>query len=82
MLRAICTAPSAEAAGVAVDAPQIPRSLAPQDPQIPRSPDPQIPRSLYVLVIAASTPRSYAIDSIMPGSGSSSWISYSRPTWP
>ena len=37
--------------------------------------------SRYV-VTAASTPRMYAIDSIMPGMGSFALISYSRPTCP
>jgi hypothetical protein len=36
----------------------------------------------HYVVIDARTPRMYAMDSIMPGSGSSGLISYSRPTCP
>ncbi len=34
------------------------------------------------VVVAANTPRMYAIDSIIPGSGALALISYSRPTCP
>jgi hypothetical protein len=43
---------------------------------------PSRPSCPSYVVTAASTPRMYAIDSIIPGRGFLALISYSRPTWP